>query len=105
MESGKPSVTQYRVLEEYRDASLVELVLETGRTHQIRVHLKYLGNPIIGDPLYHSDKQEDDCFGMSHQALHARSLELSLPQKKQLYVLAEYNNELIDLRKRLIDKI
>ena len=103
MDLGKPSVTRYRVLEEYKKASLVELILETGRTHQIRVHLKYLGNPIIGDPLYHRDDLALNCFGMSHQALHARSLELSIPQRNHLYVQAEYNSELTDLRKRLKD--
>ncbi len=103
MDQGKPSVTRYRVLEQYKQASLVELILETGRTHQIRVHLKHLGNPIIGDPLYQDDNLKVDCFGMMHQALHARSLELSLPKNDHLYVEAEYNNELTDLRKRLID--
>ncbi|MBI4856938.1 MAG: RluA family pseudouridine synthase [Acetobacterium woodii] len=104
MDEGKPSVTHYKVLEEYQNASLVELVLETGRTHQIRVHLKHLGNPIIGDPLYNkANSDKTDCYEMAHQALHARSLELSLPSKKQLNFMAEYGKELTDLKKRLID--
>ena len=96
---GKPSITHYRVLEEYPQASLVELILETGRTHQIRVHLQYIGNPIIGDPLYNSDMESS--FGMSHQALHAKSLTLSLPMKKVFTMEAELNNELRDLRNNL----
>ena len=52
-EGGKHAVTHYRVAERYSDAaSLLECTLETGRTHQIRVHLSHLGHPVIGDPLY-----------------------------------------------------
>jgi len=102
MNKGKPSITHYKVLEEYNQASLVEVILETGRTHQIRVHLHHIGNPIIGDPLYNCDGNEKEKqFGMSHQALHAKSLYLSLPMKKHLYVEADLNNELKDLRNRL----
>lgn len=98
-DKGKSSVTHYRVIEEYSGSSLVELILETGRTHQIRVHLQYLGNPIIGDPLYSSDT---DCsYGMTHQALHAKSLTLSLPMKKALTLEADLSNELKDLRNSL----
>src|SRR5690606_6447942 len=51
-ETGKPSVTIYRVREVYKDFTLVELELKTGRTHQIRVHLSHIGYPIVGDDIY-----------------------------------------------------
>ncbi|WP_243166177.1 RluA family pseudouridine synthase [Acetobacterium fimetarium] len=102
MNKGKPSITHYKVIEEYEQASLVELVLETGRTHQIRVHLHHIGNPIIGDPLYHCNGTDaGEQFGMSHQALHAKSLDLSLPMKKHLHIEADLNSELKELRNRL----
>ena len=49
---GKPAVTHFKVLERFGDYTLVELTLETGRTHQIRVHMAYIGHPVAGDPLY-----------------------------------------------------
>lgn len=52
VEGGKPSVTHYKVLEQYKGYSFLELQLETGRTHQIRVHMTHIGHPIVGDSLY-----------------------------------------------------
>jgi len=77
----------------------VELILETGRTHQIRVHLQHIGNPIIGDPLYNDEP--DSSYGMSHQALHAKTLTLSLPMKEDLTFEADLNIELKELRNNL----
>lgn len=98
-DKGKPCVTHYQVVEEYEKASLVELTLETGRTHQIRVHLQYLGNPILGDPLYSESDLES--YGMEHQALHAKALSFSLPRKNNLTFEADYSKELKDLRNQL----
>lgn len=52
VEDGRPAVTHFKVLERFMDYTLIECELETGRTHQIRVHLKYIGHPVAGDPLY-----------------------------------------------------
>jgi 23S rRNA pseudouridine1911/1915/1917 synthase len=52
VENGKPAVTHFKVLERFKNHTLVELTLETGRTHQIRVHMAYIGHPLLGDPLY-----------------------------------------------------
>ncbi len=52
VENGKPSVTHYKVLEQFKGYSFIELELETGRTHQIRVHMSYIGHPIVNDTLY-----------------------------------------------------
>lgn len=51
-EDGKPAVTHFTVLERFDQFTLVELQLETGRTHQIRVHMQYIGFPLAGDPVY-----------------------------------------------------
>lgn len=66
---GKRAVTHFAVMERFDDYTLVELKLETGRTHQIRVHMKYIGHPLVGDPVYGG--RAGRTLGMSGQALHA----------------------------------
>ena len=74
---GREAVTNYRVLERYGNYTLVECRLKTGRTHQIRVHMKYIGHPVVGDPVYCRQK---DPFGLSGQLLHAKRLEIIHPR-------------------------
>lgn len=69
---GKPSETYYKVVKSNNDYSLLELRPTTGRTHQLRVHLKYIGHPILGDPVYGNQKA-------SRLFLHAAKLEITLP--------------------------
>ena len=73
-EKGESAVTHYKVLDEKNGYSLVSLILETGRTHQIRIHMKYLGYPLIGDYLYHPDMER-----IQRQALHAWKLTFRHP--------------------------
>lgn len=95
-ESGKPAVTHYRIIEPLYYVSLIECKLETGRTHQIRVHLSYIGHPLFGDQKYGGDqimkgtvfqkyKQfVSNCLEiMPHQALHAQSLGFDHPTSGQ----------------------
>ena len=74
---GRPAVTHYQVLERYAGASLLRLRLETGRTHQIRVHLSALGYPLIGDPVY---GKRSSSITFPRQALHAERLALVHPR-------------------------
>lgn len=78
--SGKPSVTWFSVVERYPAHTLLRCKLETGRTHQIRVHLKYIGYPVVGDPLYGRKKDNTD-YG---QYLHAASLTLVHPVSEKV---------------------
>jgi 23S rRNA pseudouridine1911/1915/1917 synthase len=79
---GKPAVTHFRVLEEYEHASLLECALETGRTHQIRVHMASLKHPLLGDPVY---GKVDPRLPLFHrQALHATRLGLLHPLTRRL---------------------
>jgi 23S rRNA pseudouridine1911/1915/1917 synthase len=75
---GRPARTHWRVREELGEYTLLELRLETGRTHQIRVHCAYRHRPILGDPLY-GPKKPRATFGLTHQFLHAHQLGFTLP--------------------------
>ena len=75
VEKGKSAVTHFKVLEQYQGYSLVECQLETGRTHQIRVHMAYIGHPLAGDPLYGPRKT----LPGHGQFLHAKTLGFKQP--------------------------
>ena len=77
-EHGESAITHYEVLEEKNGHSLIRLTLETGRTHQILIHMKYLGYPLIGDSLYNPDME-----WISRQALHATRLRFHHPITKE----------------------
>ncbi len=73
--NGKESITYYKVLKSNGDLSLLELRPVTGRTHQLRVHLKYIGTPILGDPVYGSGEETS----VERLFLHAKQLEITIP--------------------------
>ena len=75
-ESGKKAITHYKIIERFNGYCLTEFILETGRTHQIRVHSKYLNHPIVGDKTYGIKNQK---FKLDGQLLHAYKLELTHP--------------------------
>ncbi|WP_185010668.1 RluA family pseudouridine synthase [Crossiella cryophila] len=81
--SGKPSVTHYEVLEAFRAASLVDVKLETGRTHQIRVHFSALKHPCVGDLTYGADPVLAKRLELTRQWLHARTLGFHHPADEQ----------------------
>ena len=78
-DNGKHAVTHFVVLERFQQHTLVELKLETGRTHQIRVHMKYIGYPLVGDPKYGPSSDTD----IEGQALHAATLGFQHPRTEQ----------------------
>jgi 23S rRNA pseudouridine1911/1915/1917 synthase len=79
MDSGKHAVTHYELLEAFRHASLLEISLETGRTHQIRVHMAAHRHPCVGDPLYGADPTMSARLGLTRQWLHAHQLSFAHP--------------------------
>ena len=100
---GKEAITHYKVLERFGYVTLVQCVLETGRTHQIRVHMKYAGHPLFNDEIYGGDKIVkgtvfskykqfvDNCFDLcKRQALHAKELGFTHPTTKQLILFESY---------------
>ena len=87
VKDGKPAITNFKVLERYKKATLCEFKLETGRTHQIRVHMKYIGHPLVGDPEYGNKKLVSE----TGQYLHAKVLGFIHPKTKEYM---EFTSEL-----------
>ena len=85
---GRRAVTHFEVIERYKKNTLVKCTLETGRTHQIRVHMSSIGHPLVGDPVYGYKKQR---FKINGQALHAKTLGFIHPRTKE-YI--EFDSEL-----------
>ena len=79
-DNSKDAVTNIRVLERYSDATLIECILETGRTHQIRVHMNYINHPVVNDPVYGYNRMDDKEFG---QMLHAKEIGFVHPITKE----------------------
>ena len=105
MAGGREAITHYEVLEEYTGYSYIKLNLETGRTHQIRVHMSYKGHPIIGDTVYGGGKtqfEKANATLLDGQILHARELSFPHPRTKEIM---HFQCELPDNFKRLIEKL
>lgn len=96
--NGKNAITHFKVLKRYNKYTLIEVKIDTGRTHQIRVHMSHIGYPIIGDEVYSNGKNE---FGVEGQMLHAKSLDFKHPiTGKQIHLeapLPEYFQKVLDI--------
>lgn len=97
--NGKEAVTHYRVLERFGNATYIECRLETGRTHQIRVHMSSIGHPLLGDAVYGSVKNP---YHLQGQALHAMILGFQHPTKKEYL---EFEAPLPDYFIKLLEKL
>lgn len=100
---GAPSVTRYETVETFGNAAaLLNVYPVTGRTHQIRVHLRHIGHPILGDPLYAADRSPLSGMAIGRQALHAASLRFTHPVSgEEVRIEAPWPQDLHDLRDRL----
>jgi 23S rRNA pseudouridine1911/1915/1917 synthase len=95
---GRYSLTLYKVVEYFDEHTLLEVEPKTGRTHQVRVHLSFIGHPLVGDPIYGFRKQR---LNVSRQFLHARTLGFRLPSGE--YV--EFEAKLPEDLKRVLDRL
>lgn len=98
--NGKEAITHFKVIKRYQDFTLLEINIETGRTHQIRVHLSHIGYPIIGDDVYSNGKNK---WNIEGQCLHAKCLDFKHPiTGKELHIEApipEYFEKILELEK------
>lgn len=100
--NGRDAISHFRVLERFPDATLLEVIIETGRTHQIRVHLAFAGLPVVGDAVY--GKPGSDPVPADRQLLHASRLGFGLPDGKRVTfeapLPADFEGALRELRER-----
>lgn len=96
---GREAITHFRVLERFGQYTLVECVLETGRTHQIRVHMASIGHSIVGDPLYGLKKEK---FSLKGQLLHAKTIGFIHPKTGQMM---EFTSEIPEYFGNILEKL
>lgn len=102
MNDGKPSITHYKLLEAFAAASLVEVILETGRTHQIRVHFSAFKHPLLGDTMYGADPTLAARLQIERQWLHAVRLSFMHPTTgEEVSFESEYSQDLAEVLERL----
>lgn len=100
---GKEAVTHFKVLKRYNKYTLLEVKIDTGRTHQIRVHMTEIGHPVVGDMVYSKGKNE---FGVEGQMLHAKSLDFKHPvTEKEMHLEAELPKYFKEILKKLDNEI
>ena len=96
---GKTAITHFKVLKRYNKYTLLEIKIDTGRTHQIRVHMAEIGHPVVGDMVYSSGKNE---FGIEGQMLHAKSLDFRHPVTgKEMHLEADVPQYFVDVLNKL----
>ena len=97
--NGKEAITHFKVLQRFEKYTLLEVKIDTGRTHQIRVHLSQIGYPVVGDEVYSNGKNE---FGVHGQLLHAKSLDFTHPSTgKKIHLEADIPTEFANVLKKL----
>src|SRR5919112_3233457 len=97
--SGRPAVTRFHVVERFPDTTLLEVSIETGRTHQIRVHLAFIGHPVVGDQVYGRARSSDP--QLDRQFLHASALAFQLPGGAALRLEAPLPDDLVAVLEQL----
>lgn len=101
--NGKEAITHFKVIQRFSKYTYLEVCIETGRTHQIRVHMAEIGHPVVGDMVYSNGKNE---FGIEGQMLHAKSLEFKHPiTEKQMYLEAPLPNYFKEVLLKLQEEI